>query len=272
MARSHDVGVHRLQTLMSGPSAHLYPLDRRRLRCLHSGVRVQLCARAAEDHMSGSHTPSMPARADRLGVALSLGCAVHCLAVPLLGAVLPAAGIGWLMGGRAEALLLGTSLVLAAGSLCWGVRVHGRRGVFLLLGVALTMIRTARLSAEASYERALVFVGALCLTASHLLNRHCCRACAVCPDEGREGAGDRIVKPAGRERAALSKFGRFNRSNPYRRFADIPMRGGRWAMQLDACRFIAAWGRPVLSRRPPHLRPSPLIVSSLPLSPSHALI
>jgi hypothetical protein len=130
----------------------------------------------------------MPARTARLGVVLSLGCAAHCVGVPLLTAVLPTAGIGWLLGGRAEALLVATALVLAAGSLCWGVRVHGRRGVFLPLGAALAMIMTGRLLADAPYEHPLVVTGAVCLTAGHLLNRHLCRTCALGPDEGRAGS------------------------------------------------------------------------------------
>jgi hypothetical protein len=138
--------------------------------------------------MSGGSAPSMPARVDRLGVALSLTCAAHCLAVPLLTAVLPAAGIGWFLGGSAEALLVAASLVLAAGSLCWGVRVHGRWGVLLPFGAALALIVTGRLRADEPYELLLVVTGAMLLTAGHLLNRHLCRTCATCPDEEREKA------------------------------------------------------------------------------------
>jgi MerC mercury resistance protein len=138
--------------------------------------------------MSGGPAPSMPARADWLGVALSLGCAAHCVGGPLLTAVLPTVGVWWLVGGRAEVLLVATALVLAAGSLCWGVRVHGRRGVFLPLAAALALIMTGRLLAVAPYEHLLVVTGAVCLTAGHLLNRHLCRTCAACPDEGWEGS------------------------------------------------------------------------------------
>jgi MerC mercury resistance protein len=137
--------------------------------------------------MSGG-PQSMPVRVDRLGVALSLACAAHCMAVPLLTTVLPAVGIGWLLGGSAEALLVAASLVLASGSLCWGVRVHGRWGVLLPLGAALALIVTGRLLVAEPYELLLVVPGAMLLTASHLLNRHLCRTCATYPDDGRERA------------------------------------------------------------------------------------
>jgi MerC mercury resistance protein len=157
--------------------------------------------------MSGGPASSMPAREDRLGVALSLACAAHCVAVPL-----PAAGIGWLLAGSAEALLVAASLVLAAGSLCWGVRVHGRWGVLLPLWVALAMIVTGRLLAHEPYELLLVVTGAMLLTASHLLNRHLCRTCATCPDEERErrkGVNDCTVgvgRGVGRAQISIKVF------------------------------------------------------------------
>jgi len=133
--------------------------------------------------MSGGPVPSIPARADRLGVALSLGCAAHCMAAPLLAV----SGIGWLLGGWAEVPLLTASMVLAMGSLCWGLLVHRRWGVFLPWGAALPLMIVGRFVAGAPDERLLVVTGAMCLAAGHLLNRHLCRTCTVCPDEGSEG-------------------------------------------------------------------------------------
>jgi hypothetical protein len=61
-------------------------------------------------------------------------------------------------------------------------------GVFLPWGAALPLMIVGRFLAGAPYERLLVVTGAMCLAAGHLLNRHLCRTCTVCPEEGPAGA------------------------------------------------------------------------------------
>ena len=73
-------------------------------------------------------------RIDQIGVGLSLACAVHCLAAPLLLTALPLLGLSFLADDMTEVVLLSSALVLAAGSLCWGFRRHKSGRVFLALG------------------------------------------------------------------------------------------------------------------------------------------
>jgi hypothetical protein len=102
--------------------------------------------------------------------------------------VLPLAGLGLLLEGLMEVFFIGASMLLAVVSLCWGVRVHRRWGVFLILGAAMGLILVARWAVEEPYELLLVVMGAFLLATMHLLNRYLCRQCMHCQDGGRHGA------------------------------------------------------------------------------------
>ena len=120
---------------------------------------------------------------DRLGrwsAALALGCAVHCLAMPLLLTFLPLASTAFHLDHGVERLLVGASALLGSASLCWGFRRHRRRGVLLLLAVALAAIAAGLLATHQPWQAALVTAGTAVLAAGHLLNRRLCRACAAC--------------------------------------------------------------------------------------------
>lgn len=117
---------------------------------------------------------------DQVGAGLSLVCAVHCMATPLLLSLLPFVGLGFLANEVVENLLLGTSLVLAVGSLCWGFHIHHQRRTLLLLGAALLFIVGGRFSLEETVEVVCVVLGAGLLASGHLLNRHLCKTCLQC--------------------------------------------------------------------------------------------
>ena len=126
-------------------------------------------------------------RADRFGTGLSLLCALHCMASPLLMTILPLAGLGFVVREATEGVLLAASVALAAASLCWGFQVHRRWRALLFLVDAIRFIVVGRWMAEGASERALVVVGAAMVTAGHLLPRHLCSTCM----SYRCGANDR---------------------------------------------------------------------------------
>jgi sugar phosphate permease len=128
-------------------------------------------------------------RIDRLGVCLSLACAVQCLATPLLFTVLPLAGLGFFIEGPLEMIFLAAAMAMATGGLCWGFRVHRHRGVFGVLAAAAAMILLGQLVLDESYELAFVVIGTAILAGGHLLNRALCRACRRCQDEDTHAAG-----------------------------------------------------------------------------------
>ncbi|WP_433927166.1 MerC domain-containing protein [Sorangium cellulosum] len=121
---------------------------------------------------------SGPGRFDVVGSGLSMLCAVHCLAAPLLSAALPLLA--------SEGVELGAFLVLAGftalviGS---GVRRHRRPGPLVLLALglaALTALRALEGAEEGPLGPALVVLGSAFLVAAHLANRRALRAHAGC--------------------------------------------------------------------------------------------
>ena len=121
---------------------------------------------------------------DNAGACLSLACAIHCLAMPLLVAVLPLIGLGFLASERAEFVIVIGAITLATGSLVWGVRHHRRWRAFLILVVALAFIATARTAVEGPFEIAFHSLGGVLLATAHITNRHLCKTCPVCEGEG----------------------------------------------------------------------------------------
>jgi hypothetical protein len=121
---------------------------------------------------------------DRAGTAVSLACAVHCAAVPLLIGVLPLVGLQFLAHGAVEWALLFVATVLAIASCCWGVRRHGRRRVAFAFASALLLLIGGRFVVDSAHEWIPMVAGGVLLAASHVLNHRLCRACARC--EGDE--------------------------------------------------------------------------------------
>ncbi len=120
---------------------------------------------------------------DTTGACLSVACAIHCLAMPLLVAVLPLIGLGFFATERAEVVLISGAIALAIGSLAWGVRHHRSWRALLVLIVALAFIATARTAVEGTFEVVFYSIGGVLLASAHLVNRHLCKTCPVCEPE-----------------------------------------------------------------------------------------
>ena len=121
---------------------------------------------------------------DTTGACLSVACAVHCLAMPLLVAVLPLIGLGFFATERAELVLISGAIALAIGSLAWGVRHHRRWRALLILIVAVVFIATARTAVEGTFEAVFYSIGGILLASAHLVNRHLSKTCPACEPEG----------------------------------------------------------------------------------------
>ena len=87
---------------------------------------------------------------DNAGALLSMACAVHCLAMPLVVTMLPLVGLGFLAGEPAEYAMVG-AVLLAAGSAVSGVRHHRKWRAFLTLVLAVGIIVTGFMAAEGSF-------------------------------------------------------------------------------------------------------------------------
>ena len=130
--------------------------------------------------MSRFTSATLLGRLDCLGAAVSLACAIHCMATPLIIIVLSVVGISAEVHDSRHALLVTGSVALAAGSLCWGFRVHRDWRLLMVLGGAVASIIRAQCLAEGIEETALMVAGAGLLVIAHLLNRRWCATCAHC--------------------------------------------------------------------------------------------
>ena len=117
---------------------------------------------------------------DATGACLSFACAFHCMATPILVAVLPFIGLSFLIGERAEFVLIIIAAVLATGSLVWGVRSHGSWQVFLILVAAVAFIVIGRTVIEGSYTVVFHTASGILLASAHLVNRYLCKTCPAC--------------------------------------------------------------------------------------------
>ena len=130
-----------------------------------------------------------PDRWDRLGLAFSGACLLHCLLVPVAISLVPlwpalAAAHVWVH--PVLALVLVPTTVLAARG---GFRRHRRRHVAVLLGAGLAVLLLAAglglIFPNVWFEVALPLLGSALLIAGHLRNWQADRCCAeadACPD------------------------------------------------------------------------------------------
>ncbi|WP_338764271.1 MerC domain-containing protein [Massilia sp. METH4] len=119
--------------------------------------------------------------ADATGIFASALCMIHCLAMPVLLAVLPA--MSWAEDDHLHEVLIGVALVAALLSLGPGYLVHRRGTVPLLGGAGLACLAVAMFIVEPRYghgaEAVVSVAGALLLLGAHVRNRICCRHCAA---------------------------------------------------------------------------------------------
>jgi MerC mercury resistance protein len=88
---------------------------------------------------------------DLLGISLSALCMVHCLALPLIIASLPALRLSWLADRNFHLCLAAVAAVIGATSFIGGYFDHGRVLIPAIGILGLTMLSLAALS-EASSE------------------------------------------------------------------------------------------------------------------------
>ena len=112
---------------------------------------------------------------DKVGAFASLFCAVHCALMPVLVVLIPTTSVlVFAENHTLENVFIAFSAVLATTSLSLGYRHHGRRDIFLLLGLSLFTLLSSRFFHPSSLELVLLVGGALGITTCHILNRRWC--------------------------------------------------------------------------------------------------
>jgi hypothetical protein len=122
---------------------------------------------------------------DKLGVAGSGLCLIHCLALPVMVGVLPGLGIAFLADEIVHQILACLLIAVAALAFIPGYRRHRDKRVLLLMGGGLGLILFAtwgseRFDLHGSGETFISVAGSVLLIGAHLLNHSFCRACAIC--------------------------------------------------------------------------------------------
>jgi hypothetical protein len=117
---------------------------------------------------------------DSMGACISLGCALHCAAIPILFGVFPLIGLGFLLHDTFERILLTLSVVLALASLSLGYRLHRRWSGLLILVSGLSLIVIGRNFVPDEYEVLFVVAGVVFMAGAHIRNRYLCLHCHEC--------------------------------------------------------------------------------------------
>lgn len=116
---------------------------------------------------------------DRVGAVVGMGCALHCLALPLLVGALPLVGLALLMHPMVEVVLLGTALVLGTFAARDGLTgPHRPRAAWVLaVGAALLGLRLVLGEGVLPGEPWTTSAFSLVLAAGHLARAREARAC-----------------------------------------------------------------------------------------------
>lgn len=131
----------------------------------------------------GDHAHAHPPAAgafDRIGAFLGFACAVHCIAVPLLFAVLPTLGLGFLADEAFDLTIVVIASLCALVGARTGWRAHHDVRVVLAFGLAIALLVSGHaVGEESAAGRLPSVIGGIVLAVTHLANlRLSKRACA----------------------------------------------------------------------------------------------
>ena len=111
---------------------------------------------------------------DRIAISLSAICIVHCLAVPLVVAILPIAVLGFGGESHFHAVMLWLVVPISVVGLIMGYRIHDRPGIVALGMLGLIVIAIAAIRGHGHWpvlaEVVVSILGSLMLTSAHWTN------------------------------------------------------------------------------------------------------
>ena len=118
---------------------------------------------------------------DQIAIALSAVCIVHCLAVPLLVAILPVIAVTFGPSAHFHELMLWLVVPTSLVGLVLGMRVHKRKDLVLIGGLGMLLVALAALYGHDAWARWLEvgvsIVGSLVLASAHWQNFREVRRC-----------------------------------------------------------------------------------------------
>lgn len=119
---------------------------------------------------------------DRIGVAASLACGVHCVLAPMALGLLAAFPVEWAFSRASETAMLLLTASLAAASLIPAYRnQHRRKSCLSMFGGGILMLVMAKFALHGGrFEPVFLAGGAALIAGAHLANLHFCRSCRTC--------------------------------------------------------------------------------------------
>lgn len=120
---------------------------------------------------------------DRIGIAATSLCALHCILLPVLLPALPLLGLSFLADHSWEHFFLILTAILGTVALFSGFRRYHKRlypFYLLYLGVTVYWIKHDFPEAYAPY---FIIVGGSLIITAHFLNIKLCNSCKQCNDE-----------------------------------------------------------------------------------------
>lgn len=110
---------------------------------------------------------------DRVGATASFLCAIHCMALPFVLALLPLIGLGFLAGHAFERIFVACAAALASASILTAYRRHRKpHALFLMVpGIALLLFGVAiDIDAHIVVHTISVVAGGLLVASAHVTN------------------------------------------------------------------------------------------------------
>lgn len=130
-----------------------------------------------EEHVHGERQSLW----DRIGVAGSALCMIHCISTPLLIGYLSTIGLGFFAHEIFHQIFAVILLTVAILAFLPGYRAHKRKDIVLAAGVGVTLLIVGGFlhieSLPSFAEHILTIIGSILLVGAHIFNRRCQGTC-----------------------------------------------------------------------------------------------
>jgi hypothetical protein len=122
---------------------------------------------------------------DHAGMAASILCAIHCIALPLLLGGLTATGVGRFRNEALEWAIVAGSFVIGLFALLPSYRrLHRHKRCLWLFGIGVLSILAGRFAnARSLPDTPFIVCGATLIVSAHAANRFLCSRCGSCATE-----------------------------------------------------------------------------------------
>ena len=116
---------------------------------------------------------------DRYGMALSIGCAIHCAVLPIGMSLLTASGLAWIAGPPFEWAILACTFILGSWRLVKSFVKHRNPASLFLFGAGLIFFAAAKMVwFNFPYNEAwFMMAGGLLVATAHFRNLRLCACC-----------------------------------------------------------------------------------------------